>query len=739
MKKLLKDIFTSFPIQLFILHFRKYQILLLFWFLLISTVNSGFMHSYGADALFFVPEYLGKVNALSAAFVGVALGVFFMCWNITTFILHTRRFKFLATASKPFLKYCINNAIFPLLFFIFYIVKSLQFNIEQELFTTGEALLLLLGFLGGFFVLILVSFALFFSADRRILKGVAPIISNPESFKANFDPEKNPQSDAFGMKVGYYFSTRLKLRKARNVGHYSQEFLDSIFKRHHFSGMIGVVIAFIFLIVCGFFLDIKFFQAPAACSIIIFFSVLVAVIGALTYFLQSWSVLFVIVLFIGLDILYEHDIIDPRNKAYGLNYVNKDERPDYTIQSLQKLCTPELTHADRENMLTILENWKKRQTGDKPVMLFINVSGGGLRSAAFVMNTLQQLDSSTNGKLMQQTFLISGASGGILAATYFRELYRQKLKGAAIDIYDPAYTDAISQDLLNPIFSSLLSRDLFSPVQRFSVGPYRYIKDRGYAFEQKLNENSGNILDKQLRDYAVDEKNASIPLMIFNSVVTRDGRKLMISTQPISFMMKPPYYSSDTIYSPDAIDFSALFVKQDPQNLRLLTALRMNATFPYVLPTVLLPSNPVIDAMDAGLRDNYGQETTLRFVENFRDWIDKNTGGVMIVQMRDRLTNNWQQPFGTGSISDMVVKPATMLQHNWYKLQDYFQGDQFSYLSDSMQSSVRRLTFMYVPDKEDKGAALNFHLTAIEKKDVIAAFKKPYNQEQLRLLKESLK
>jgi hypothetical protein len=51
---------------------------------------------------------------------------------------------------------------------------------------------------------------------------------------------------------------------------------------------------------------------------------------------------------------------------------------------------------------------------------------------------------------------------------------------------------------------------------------------------------------------------------------------------------------------PDVIDFTSFFEKQDPYNLRILTALRMNATFPIVLPNVWLPSDPVIDVMDAG-------------------------------------------------------------------------------------------------------------------------------------------
>ncbi|WP_301921263.1 hypothetical protein [Ferruginibacter sp.] len=732
MKLLLRNIFYSFPIQLLILHFRKYQILLIFWFLMASTINSGFMKSFGADALFFVPEYLGNVNALSAATVGVAMGVFFMSWNITTFILHTRRFKFLATASKPFLKYCVNNGLLPLFFLIFYLIKSIQFNTNKELLNTGEEIALILGFLGGFISLIAFSFAFFFGVDRTILRTITPVIANPEFFKSNYDPAKNPHVDGFGMKVSYFLSGRFKFRKVRPVKHYNQDFLDTIFKRHHFAAIVGIILAFIFLVAGGFFLDIKFFQAPAAASILVFFALMVAVIGALTYFLQSWSLLFVIGLTAILNILYEKEIIDPRNKAYGINYNNKDQRPKYNRQSLQQLCSPAHTTADKNNMLQVLNNWKKRQIAEKPVMIFINVSGGGLRSATFVMNTMQQLDSITGGRLMQQTFLISGASGGMLAAAYYRELYHNKLKGQPINLHQSVYTDNIAQDLLNPIFSSMISRDIFSPAQKFLVGPYSYIKDRGYAFEEKLNENSGKILNRQLKEYAADEKAAVIPMMIFNSVVTADGRKMMIGTQPLSFMMKPSAFENDSSIGPDAIDFAALFYKQDPMNLRMLTAMRMNATFPYILPSVWLPSNPVVDVMDAGLRDNFGQETTLRFIDNFKDWLAQNTSRIIIVQIRDREKDNWHHPLETGTITDILVKPATMLQHNWFRLQDYSQNQDLSYLPEVSKTNVRRLEFIYIPKLVDQGAALNFHLTAAEKADVIASFSAENNQQVLK-------
>ena len=739
MKQLLNNVFYSFPVQLFILHFRKNQLLLVFWYLLGSTVNSGFLKTFGADALFFAPEYLGKVNALSAAIVGVSLGIFITSWNVTTFILHSKRCKFLATTSKPFLKYCINNAVLPLLFIIFYFVRLIPFNKYKELMGAGEIAAIMAGVLGGFILLLFVSFIYFFHAEKTILRSVAPIVGNPRQFKEDYHPAVNPQQEGFGMKVGYYFTGRFRLRKARNVSHYSQDFLDMIFKRHHFAAIASIMLAFVFLAVVGFFLDDKIFQVPAAASIFIFFAVMTAVIGALAYFLQSWSLPFVIVLIFFIDILYNKDIIDPRNKAYGLNYTNKTERPVYDKQSLQQLCTPEKTAADKANMLTILENWKKKQTTAKPVMIFINVSGGGLRSGTFVMNTLQHLDSITNGRLMQQTMLISGASGGMLAATYYRELYRSKVKGQPINLSDHRYTDNIAQDLLNPVFSSMIARDIFSPVQKFTVGEYKYIKDRGYAFEQKLNENSEGLLNTQIKDYTTDEKLATIPLMVFNSTISRDGRQMIVSSQPMSFMMKPFLYTGDTTTSPDAVDFTAFFAKQNPMNLRLLTALRMNATFPYVLPNVWLPTEPVIDVMDAGLRDNFGQETTLRFIENFKDWIQQNTGGVIVLQLRDRKNDNWQQPFESGSITDVIIKPATMLQHNWYKLQDYGETNQYSYLHDGLDSVLHRISFMYVPEKEDKGAALNFHLTAQEKKDVMESFNNSYNQASLKKVLELLK
>jgi hypothetical protein len=375
-------------------------------------------------------------------------------------------------------------------------------------------------------------------------------------------------------------------------------------------------------------------------------------------------------------------------------------------------------------MIAILERWKAKQDSGKPLLVVVNTSGGGHRSATFTMSVLQHLDSITHGDIMKKIFLVNGASGGMIGAAYFRELYLQKQQGKNISLQDEQYIDDISGDLLNPVFSSFVARDLIAPAQKFKVGEYVYVKDRGYAFEEKLNRNTKGLLGKHVGDYAPAEKSASIPLMFFNSVVTRDSRKMIISTQPISFMMQgwqdttkmPPM-------DPDAIDFGAFFKNQDPANLRLLTALRMNATFPIVLPNVWLPSNPVIDVMDAGLRDNYGEETTLRFLETFEDWIKENTSGVLIMQIRDRSPGGWDSPYLSDDISDHVTKPFLLLQHNWFKMMEYFQDDMLSYYTRHTGAAVHKVLFEYAADKEENKATLNFHLSKRERKDVVHSIK----------------
>lgn len=737
MKTWLKGFYHSFAVQLLFLHFRKYQVLLLFWIILFSTVNGSFMKTFGADSLFLAPEYLGNVNSISYAIVGASVGMFIMSWNITSFILFSRHFRFLAAATNPFLKYCINNSIIPGAFLVFYFFKAYHFVHFKELVPRTEILFFFGGFTSGFIFILAASLIYFFRADRTILQRMMPVIAEPKNYITHLGKIKEVFYDKPLIKVNSYLETPFRLKPARDVSHYTEEFVESIFRGHHLAAILSVFAAFLFLIVIGFFLDNPFFQLPAAGSITIFFSILIGVAGAITYFLQSWSIPYLVGLVLLLNVFYKLDLIDPRNKAYGLDYWNKSERPSYTKEGLMALCSKENIEADKQNMISVLNAWKKNQQSDKPLLVLINTSGGGHRSATFTMGVLQHLDSITNGTIMKKTFLINGASGGMIGAAYFRELYLRKLRGDNIQLQNSQYIDDIAGDILNPLFTSFFARDLIAPAQKFTVGPYRYVKDRGYSFEQKLNDNTRGFLNKQLGDYVNEEKSATIPLMFFNSVITRDSRKMIICTQPVRFMMQGNIDSSKIPEAdPDAVDFVSFFKKQDPYNIRMLSALRMNATFPIVLPNVWLPSDPVIDVMDAGLRDNYGQETTLRFLSSFDDWIRENTSGVLVIQIRDRQGGGWENPYLSDDITDHATKPFLLLQHNWFKMMEYFQNDMLDYFTTNNGIPVHKLVFQYAASNQENKAALNFHLTRREERDIINSIGSEGNRESFKKLAE---
>lgn len=730
----------SFPVQLLLLHFRKYQVFLVFWYILFSTVGGGFMRAFGADSLFLGPEYFGKITALSTAIVGFAVGIFIMSWNITTFILFSKYFRFLATTAQPFLKYCINNAALPILFLIFYCNRAIDYARYQELFETKAILWMVLGFAGGLSLSIFIAFVYFFGADKTIYRSMATVIDTANvhyalASKNNPLPKPKPE-----LRVEWFFSARFGLRKPRDVRHYSQDFLDSVFKRHHFAAVIAITIAFVFLISTGYISDTRLFQLPAAASITIFFAILIAGAGAISTFLHSWSIPLVVLIYLGVNWLYQNEFIDLRNKAYGLSYDQKETKPEYTRESIMQLASDSNMLADKQVYINILNKWKAKQGSAKPVMILINTSGGGIRSATFTMSALQSLDSMMGGKLMQQTFLISGASGGMLGAAYFRELYYRKQQGESMNLQDQQYLKDISRDLLNPLFSSFITRDLIGPAKPFKAHGYRYTKDRGYAFEQKLNENTRGYLNKTLNDYQKPEANAEIPMIFFNAVITRDGRKLLMATHPARFMMRP---ITDTnkinVMDADAIDFHSYLAQQDATNIGILSALRMNATFPYVLPNVWLPTNPVIDVMDAGLRDNFGQESSLRFMDVFKDWLRENTSKVILLQLRDRSLSDWDRPLEGGSLISTLTKPFLILQNNWFKLQDYYQHDQLEFSAEAYGNNFHRICFQYVPSRTEAPASLSFHLTASEKRDITLALGATDNQKEFKRLAALLK
>src|SRR5262249_16803717 len=113
-----------------------------------------------------------------------------------------------------------------------------------------------------------------------------------------------------------------------------------------------------------------------------------------------------------------------------------------------------------------------------------------------------------------------------------------------------------------------------------------------------------------------------------------------------------------------------------------------------------------------------------------------NTRGVLVIQIRDRAAGGWEAPYVSDNISDHAVKPFLLLQHNWFKMMEYFQNDMLTYYADNRSNLIHKIVFEYVADKEENKAALNFHLTRREEKDIMASINSTANQRNFQRLLE---
>jgi hypothetical protein len=492
------------------------------------------------------------------------------------------------------------------------------------------------------------------------------------------------------------------------------------------------VLALILLVLLGAFTNQPALRIPAGAGFLILFSVMMSVVGAFKYLLKSWEMIGWILFALVLSWLVRHQLFDLRSTAYGMSYkaAEGSTLPVYDYAHIRSLFTPKRYEADRQTGLKRLNAWKVRQTDSvKPPLVVLSVSGGGTRAAYWTFRSLQYVDSVSGGELFRNCVLITGASGGMMGAAYWRSIHQAGQAGTINDVYAPRFQENIGKDLLNAVIFSFASVDLISPFNRITLAGRTYRKDRGYAMEQEYLRNTEGLLDKRLGDFTAAEASASIPAMIINSTIVNDGRKLIIAAQPVSYLTQPSYALRDTATPPiDAVDFATFFRNQHPYDLRMATALRMNATFPYVLPVVKMPSYPEMNVMDAGLRDNFGTEVASRYLYVFRDWIKDNTREVIWLQIRDTREYEVFPSSSQGNIGSMIADPLFVIHNKWEPFQSYTQGYIKDYAPYFLDSRLRFLTLQYIPAKKDKVASLNFHLTRQEKEDLYKTINNPYNQ-----------
>ena len=719
-----------FPFQLLFAHLRKNHLLLLLWVVLFGFASQTIAVKFGIPYLFLSPEYLNEVNWISYFLLGVTIGGFFMAFHLYSYVMLGPTFPFIASIARPFHKFCINNSLIPVVFYFVLIYNICVTQYVDELLKPLQILGFIVALTAGIISFIVITMLYFIKTNKNAEK----IASNQNIAKSFFQKTRSyiKLSSTDKRQPSFYLSKLFKIKSTRDVNHYNQEILDKVFKQNHFNAKffeISLIGAFIFL---GVFQNYNIVVIPAAASVMLLFTLFLMFVSFLYSWFRGWTFFILILLLLSLNIVVTRtSLFNIKNYAYGLSYDNK---VDYSLENIKKI---QFDEAELQNDIThhigILNNWLQKakiiQGTNKPKLVLVNVSGGGIRAAMWTFNVLQNIDAEMDGDFIKNTHFITGASGGMVGAAYYRDLLRAK-KEQDIDLTDPKYLEDISKDLLNRVAFSMVTHDLMLRHKKVSFNGRTYSKDRGFFFEQDLNANTRGLMNYTLGDYENQEISSQIPLMVFTPTIINDGRRMIVAPQPYAFLNGTKFQQKNI--GPENVELIKLFSNNDPLAVSYLSVLRMNATFPYVLPMVSMPTNPEIALMDAGIRDNYGTKTTIRYIDAFSEWIEENTSGIVLVEIRDIIQDYDIDNQEDISLVDKLVQPTLNFYGNFHHAQE-FNATELVEVSEKMGVPTYEISFILRNAPQDN-ISLSWHLTQREKNKIKTTFQSEKNQKELQKL-----
>ncbi len=309
-----------------------------------------------------------------------------------------------------------------------------------------------------------------------------------------------------------------------------------------------------------------------------------------------------------------------------------------------------------------LEKWRarlqKKPQDKNPKLAVVVVSGGGKRAALWTAIVLKRLEDRKNGlsNFPEHVRLISGASGGMVAAAYYTAGLRQRKEGVEHEAGE-AFLEKVAQDNLTPLAQRLLFVDVPA-----AFLPRPSASDRGVALEESWSHQMEKVMDTTFAGLAAGEREGWRPSLVFSPMLVEDGRRLLISnlylgelTQTSGNFVKPPASVSPAPapgkklqpadrprvgpagayrYSLSSLELFGLFPEAH-KKFKVSTAARMSASFPYLSPAGELPTRPRRRVVDASYYDNYGVNIAAAWIAHHRTWLEKNTSGVVLIQICD--------------------------------------------------------------------------------------------------------
>tara|TARA_R110002072_G_scaffold303109_1_gene493968 strand:+ start:65003 stop:67126 length:2124 start_codon:yes stop_codon:yes gene_type:complete len=368
--------------------------------------------------------------------------------------------------------------------------------------------------------------------------------------------------------------------------------------------------------------------------------------------------------------------------------------------------------ADGETLLKWKEVADKRSpTGDSdesdlsklPKLIVVSTSGGGIRAGVWTADVLTTIEERIED-FPDHLRLVTGASGGMYGASYYVQTLNPPDSAEPHQVPLDQIVSRIAEDSLHAVARELALGD----VPHYLLGATEAIgkQDRGSALELAWQRHTQGSDDDPPEGFAVPfssladgEREGWRPSLIVSPMMSDDGRRLLFSNLNLGKLTraKGSVIGSDSdVYSVSAIEFFKLFPDVD---LKLATAVRMNASFPYISPDGTLPTQPVRRIVDAGYYDNFGVSVASAWLFHWRDWLARHTSGVLLIQIRDSRTEvQRRHPEATeskvnGSISrglSWLTTPLTAVMSARNSTNSFRNDEQLQSLQNVLQASRNR-------------------------------------------------
>ena len=257
-------------------------------------------------------------------------------------------------------------------------------------------------------------------------------------------------------------------------------------------------------------------------------------------------------------------------------------------------------------------NTKQQETlteEQKRTLVIVCASGGGIQAAGW---TTQVLTGLQEEELLGTSFpkaisLISSVSGGSTGSMYYLDRFDSRGYPPNTEL-DQIFNSATA-DSLDAVGWGFAYPDLWRAIALPILPPVftPQISDRGIALETNWQEEMQTPNQpKTLATWRKPILDGDLPIPVFNATLVEDGFRLLISPMTFGESMQQKYFDFNSLYPDDDIN--------------LVTAARLSATFPYVSPICRgnkdLQPKPNYHVADGGYFDNSGFVTAVEWLNN---------------------------------------------------------------------------------------------------------------------------